>query len=125
VAVFSPLFQFIHTNKDILVSEVELIRTQSMDNKSSMANSGNNMSSNAVDPKEAKDVIQFVQTLLQSVQDKFQQMSDQILSRIDEMGHRIDDLEHNLNELVAQSEMSEDNSSSNPIINSNAQQINK
>jgi len=90
-----------------------------MDNKvSSNANT-------AVDPKEAKDVVQFVQTLLQSVEDKFQQMSDQILSRIDEMGHRIDDLEHNLNELVAQSEINEDNVGTNPMINSNAQQINK
>ena len=52
-------------------------------------------------------------------------MSDQILSRIDEMGHRIDDLEHNLNELVAQSEINEDNVGTNPMINSNAQQINK
>jgi len=96
-----------------------------MDNKSSMTNSGNNSTTNPVDSKEAKDVVQFVQTLLQSVQDKFQQMSDQILSRIDEMGHRIDDLEHNLNELVAQSEINEDNVGTNPMINSNAQQINK
>ncbi|CAG2109989.1 unnamed protein product [Medioppia subpectinata] len=80
----------------------------------------------AADPKEAKDVVQFVQTLLQSVEDKFQQMSDQILSRIDEMGHRIDDLEHNLNELVSQSEVNnEDNVNTNHMINSNAQQINK
>jgi len=90
-----------------------------------MTNSGNNATTNAMDPKDAKDVVQFVQTLLQSVQDKFQQMSDQILNRIDEMGHRIDDLEHNLNELVAQSELNEDNVSSNPMINSNTQQINK
>ncbi|XP_054166752.1 heat shock factor-binding protein 1-like [Oppia nitens] len=95
-----------------------------MDNKTSCN------TNNAIDTKEAKDVVQFVQTLLQSVEDKFQQMSDQILSRIDEMGHRIDDLEHNLNELVAQSDTNsgiggEDNVNTNHIINSNAQQINK
>ena len=31
-----------------------------MDNKSSMTNSGNNSTTNAVDTKEAKDVVQFV-----------------------------------------------------------------
>ena len=113
-----------------------------MEAKCPNSNGSNTPVTNSVDNGEAKDVVQFVsdrlsdqlsltivvfqvQTLLQSVQDKFQQMSDQILSRIDEMGHRIDDLEHNLNELVAQSELNEENASSNPMINSNAQQINK
>lgn len=57
---------------------------------------------NSPDPKNMKELTQYMQTLLQNMQDKFQTMSDQIIEKIDEMGNRIDDLEKNIADLMTQ-----------------------